>query len=99
MFNQIKTLGFQRKSKLEPPSLIEIQLISFDWFLKSGLKEVFGEIFPLKDYTGEQLEIDFINYSLDEPKVDEDRAKEKELSYEAPLRLKLKLKNLLSCLK
>ncbi len=77
MFTQTKTLGFKHKFKFEPPSLIEIQIKSFDWFLKEGLREIFQEIFPVKDYTGEQLQLDFLDYFLDEAKIDEERAKEK----------------------
>ncbi|MBI2025065.1 MAG: DNA-directed RNA polymerase subunit beta [Candidatus Harrisonbacteria bacterium] len=73
------------------PNLVEIQTRSFEWFLKTGLKELFDENFPMKDYAGKDLELKFVNYYFDEPKYDETYAKNKDLTFEAPLRAKLKL--------
>jgi len=75
------------------PNLVEIQTQSYDWFLKTGLKELFKEISPIKDYTGKDLELHFVDFYFDEPKYDEVYARFKDLTYEAPLRVKLKLIN------
>jgi len=68
------------------PDLIEVQLNSFTWFLKKGLKELFDEISPIKDHTGSELELHFLDYRFDQPKYTEGQTKEKDLTYEAALR-------------
>jgi len=57
------------------PYLPEIQLESWRWFLADGLKELFRESSPIKDYGGEDLDLEFVDYALDEPKYDEYQAK------------------------
>ena len=74
-------------------SLIEIQLSSWRWFVEKGLKELFQEISPIKDYSGKDLELYFLDYYFDEPKYDEETVRHKELTYEAALRAKVKLVN------
>jgi DNA-directed RNA polymerase subunit beta len=79
---------------LQPlPNLVEIQLNSYKLFLEKGLRELFDEISPIQDYSGKDLALCFGDYYLDEPKCDELKAKRDGLSYEAPLRIKLKLIN------
>ena len=73
------------------PNLVEVQLDSFKWFLKTGLKELFDEISPIKDHTGKELELYFLDYKFDEPKYSEEETKEKDQTYEAALRVNLKL--------
>ena len=73
------------------PNLIETQLDSYDWFLENGLRELFKEINPITDFTGKNLELYFDDYYLDEPKYDEVTAKNKNISFEAPLRCKVRL--------
>ena len=73
--------------------LAQVQIKSDKWFKETGLRELFQEIFPIKDYTGKELELHFLDYYFDEPKYDEAHSKEKDLTYEAPLRVKLKLVN------
>ncbi len=73
------------------PDLVEIQKTSYDWFLKQGLRELFDEISPIKDLGGRNLELSFKDYYLDEPKFDERISKEKNITYEAPLRIKTTL--------
>ncbi len=51
------------------PNLVEIQLNSFKWFLKEGLKELFQEFSPINDYAGKEFFLEFLDYSIDEPKV------------------------------
>lgn len=75
------------------PNLIETQTISYDWFLKDGLRELLDEVNPISDFTGKDLELSFGDYYLDEPKYDEKTSKEKNISYEAPLRSIVKLLN------
>jgi DNA-directed RNA polymerase subunit beta len=78
---------------MELPDLIQIQKDSYNWFLQSGLKDLFDEISPIKDTFGRELELYFENFYLDEPKFDEVTSKEKNVTYEAPLRVKTKLAN------
>lgn len=73
--------------------LIEIQKESYAWFFKKGLKELFEEISPIRDFSGRDMELYFLDYRLDEPKFDEVYAKERNTTYEAPLRIKTKLVN------
>ncbi len=75
------------------PNLIETQLSSYQWFLKDGLKELFEEVNPVKDFIGRDLELYFLDYYLDEPKFDEITSKAKNVTYEAPLRVKARLVN------
>ncbi|MDD5547857.1 MAG: DNA-directed RNA polymerase subunit beta [Candidatus Pacebacteria bacterium] len=80
-------------SLIEQPNLVEIQTVSYKWFLKEGVKELFKEVFPIKDYAGKELELHFGDFYFDEPKYDEEYARFKDLTYEASLRVKLKLLN------
>lgn len=75
------------------PDLIEIQKKSYSWFFQEGLKELFDEISPIKDFIGRDLELSFLEYYLDEAKFDELTAKNKNLTYEAPLRVNVRLVN------
>ncbi len=78
---------------IELPNLIEAQRHSYEWFLKEGLKELFEEISPVKDFIGRDLELYFLDYYLDEPRFDEWKAKEKNVTFEAPMRVETKLVN------
>ncbi|MFA5954366.1 MAG: DNA-directed RNA polymerase subunit beta [Patescibacteria group bacterium] len=75
------------------PDLTAIQKQSYDWFLKEGLRELFDEVSPIEDFTGRDLELSFVDYYLDEAKFDEVTSKEKNVTYEAPLRVTAKLTN------
>src|SRR3989338_4153807 len=75
------------------PYLAEIQLESWRWFLDQGVKELFKEFSPIKDYGGEDLELEFVDYALDESKYDEYQAKALNSSFDATLRVKAKLTN------
>lgn len=75
------------------PHLPEIQLESWSWFLSEGIKELFKEFSPIKDYGGEDLELEFYDYSIDDPKYDEYQAKALNSSYDATLRVKVRLTN------
>ena len=84
---------FKRRPMVSLPNLIETQTASFNWFLQEGLKELFDEVNPIGDFTGKDLELSFGDYYLDEPKCDERTAKEKNISFEAPIRCQVKLLN------
>jgi DNA-directed RNA polymerase subunit beta len=77
---------------LEVPNLIEIQQKSYQWFLDEGLREMFQDISPIQDFTG-NLILEFIDYSLGEPKYSVDESKERDVTYAAPLRVKVRLIN------
>ncbi|MBB6447522.1 DNA-directed RNA polymerase subunit beta [Bacillus benzoevorans] len=77
---------------LELPNLIEIQTSSYQWFLDEGLREMFQDISPIEDFTG-NLSLEFIDYSLGEPKYDVPESKERDVTYAAPLRVKVRLVN------
>ncbi len=78
------------EEKLDLPNLIEIQTKSYDWFLKTGLIEMFKDISPVEDFTG-NMSLEFVDYKLGEPKYDEDEAKNHDATYSAPLRVKVRL--------
>jgi len=78
---------------MELPDLIEVQKKSYEWLFKDGIRELFEEISPIKDFIGRDLELYFMEYYLDEPKFDETTTKAKNLTYEAPLRVKTRLIN------
>lgn len=75
------------------PNLSEIQTDSFNWLLKVGLREIFDEFSPIYDYTEKELALEFLDYSFDDPKFDENHARENNLSFESSLRLNVRLKN------
>ena len=75
------------------PELIEIQTNSYKWFLDTGLKELFKELSPIVDISDKGLELFFDDYYLDEPKFDEVTCKEKNITFEVPLRAKVSLNN------
>ena len=77
---------------LEMPNLIEIQQKSYRWFLEEGLREMFRDISPIQDFTG-NLALEFIDFSLGEPKWDVDECKERDANYAAPLRVRVRLIN------
>jgi DNA-directed RNA polymerase subunit beta len=77
----------------EMPNLIQIQTASYDWFVREGLREVFEDISPIKDYA-DSLVLEFIDYSLaDETKYGEEECKERDATYAAPLKVKVRLVN------
>lgn len=90
-YGKSKRLGYsQIEEPIELPNLIEIQLSSYQWFLKTGLREALHEVFPISDFTG-NLELDFIDYSLGDPKYEVNECKERDVSFQAPLKLKVRL--------
>ena len=83
-----KVFGKYKKPLVEASNLVEVQLKSFDWFLKHGLKEVFDEFKTIKDFTGKKFELQFLSFELAEPKTDEYYAKDKKGSFETSLKPK-----------
>ncbi|MGO1468550.1 MAG: DNA-directed RNA polymerase subunit beta [Tissierella sp.] len=78
---------------LDLPDLIEVQNSSYEWFVNEGLKEVFDDISPIQDYTG-NLILEFVNYHVEDTlKYDEDEARERDANYSAPLKVKVRLIN------
>ncbi|MCU5746683.1 DNA-directed RNA polymerase subunit beta [Staphylococcus sp. SQ8-PEA] len=75
---------------LELPNLIEIQTKSYDWFLQEGLLEMFRDISPIEDFTG-NLSLEFVDYRLGEPKYNLEESKNRDATYAAPLRVKVRL--------
>nr|WP_235046390.1 DNA-directed RNA polymerase subunit beta [Bhargavaea cecembensis] len=85
--------SFARISEvLELPNLIEIQTKSYEWFLEEGLRDMFRDISPIEDFTG-NLSLEFVDYSLGEPKYPVGESKERDATYAAPLRVKVRLHN------
>jgi len=82
-----------KKPLVEMPNLMENQLASFEWSKTDGLKEVFEEFSPIVDYSGKKFELSFEKFEIAEPKYDEHEAKVNEATYEAPLKVWVKLKN------
>jgi DNA-directed RNA polymerase subunit beta len=84
---------FKKSYFLDLPDLIEVQKRSYEFFLKTGLGESLQEISPIVDVSEKGLELHFQDYYLDEPKFDEVTSKEKNITYEAPVRVKVVLVN------
>ena len=82
------------RDAMDLPNLIEVQNASYAWFLQDGIRELFDEISPIKDFIGRDLELALGEYYLDEAKFDEVTSRMKNVTYEAPLRVKAKLRNL-----
>ena len=79
--------------KFEAPNLVQVQLDSYKWFWDVGFKELLSEVSPIEDWTNKELELSFVDYKIEEPKYSERTAVEKNTSYEAPLKVKIGLKN------
>lgn len=75
---------------LDMPNLIEIQKNSYEWFLREGLQEIFSDISPIQDFTG-NLVLSFVSFSLGEPKYAVDECKERDVTYSAPLKVSVRL--------
>ncbi|HEY4386796.1 MAG TPA: DNA-directed RNA polymerase subunit beta [Ktedonobacteraceae bacterium] len=89
-------VSFARIPDLRPmPGLIQIQLDSFEWFKKEGLRELFEEISPIEDFTGKNLSLEFIvpPEPFGKPKYSEDECRDRDATYSAPLNVKARLIN------
>src|SRR4026208_1508191 len=77
--------------KFEIPNLIELQLDSFAWFIEKGLRELFDEISPIKDFTGKVMELQFLDYEFGDPKYSEEECRTKDLTFSRPLYVNVEL--------
>ena len=78
---------------LQMPYLLEVQKTSYQWFLDTGLREVFKDVGSISDYAG-NLELSFVDYSMDEkPKYDVEECKGRDATYAAPLKVRVRLRN------
>src|SRR5713101_6450421 len=87
-------VSFARIPDIRPmPDLTQIQLDSFEWFKKEGLRELFAEISPIEDFTGKNLSLEFIvpPDPFGKPKYSEDECRDRDTSYSAPLNVKARL--------
>ena len=84
----------RQKEVLQMPNLIEVQKDSYQWFLDAGLKEVFEDISPIADYSG-HLSLEFVDFTLceDDVKYTIEECKERDATYAAPLKVKVRLYN------
>ncbi len=90
--SEVKDFG-KFKPGVAQPHLNDVQINSYEHFLRNGLKELLAEISPIRDHTGKELELYFEDYRFDEPKYDEVTSRHKEATFEAALRVKLRLEN------
>ena len=88
-----KFFGRFKKPLIDTPNFVEPQLSSFKTLVEKGLKEVFEEFSSIRDYSEKKFTLDFTGFEIAEPKYDEYYAKDNKLSYEATLKVKVKLKN------
>ncbi len=91
---QIRMSYQRQKEVLQMPNLIEVQKDSYQWFLDEGLKEVFDDISPITDYSG-QLSLEFVDFELckDDVKYSIEKCKERDATYAAPLKVRVRLYN------
>ncbi len=78
---------------VEFPNLLETQVNSFRWFVEEGLRDVFKEFSPINDYSEKKFQLEFVSFTLSEPKHDEHYSKVNKLSYEGQLKARVKLIN------
>ncbi|HJC33714.1 MAG TPA: DNA-directed RNA polymerase subunit beta [Candidatus Mediterraneibacter faecipullorum] len=92
--NSFRMSYSRQKEVLEMPNLIEVQKDSYQWFLDEGLKEVFDDISPISDFSG-HLNLEFVDFTLceDDVKYTIDECKERDATYAAPLKVRVRLHN------
>ncbi|MCW9054611.1 MAG: DNA-directed RNA polymerase subunit beta [Candidatus Pacebacteria bacterium] len=88
-----KIFGRFKEPKAEYPHFVEAQLESYRWLIEEGIKEIFDEFSPIKDYSSKKFDLEISKIEFGEPKYDEYFAKKNMLTYEAPLRAIVSLKN------
>jgi len=92
----LSNLGIGRRSYsristvLEMPNLVQLQIDSFNWFREEGLRELLEEISPIVDYNG-KMELHFLEHRFDEPRATEEVCRERDMTYAAPLRIRVRL--------
>ncbi|MEW5805423.1 MAG: DNA-directed RNA polymerase subunit beta [Patescibacteria group bacterium] len=93
MFAKTKVFSSASKKSLSLPQLDQVQFDSFHWFIEKGIRQVFDEYSPIKDYTGKEFELYWGDYWFDDSKTTETKARRDFLTYEAPWRVMVKLIN------
>ncbi len=93
LYSKRKYFNKQLDAKVAIPPLIEIQLNSYQWFLNEGIRELLDEISPIQDFSGKKLELHFLEHSIGEAKYNAEEAKNKNITYEAPLKSHVQLIN------
>lgn len=93
LFSPRKYFSKQLDTKVQIPNLIEIQLNSYKWFLTEGIRELLDEISPIQDFSGKKLELHCLEHSIGEAKYTAEEAKNKNITYEAPLKVHVQLIN------
>jgi DNA-directed RNA polymerase subunit beta len=88
-----KYFGKYKKPLVAMPHLIENQTNSYKWLIEKGIADIFKEFSPIRDYSEKKYALEFTSFELSAPKFDEHYAKENKLTYEAPLRARVKLTN------
>ncbi|WBW49802.1 DNA-directed RNA polymerase subunit beta [Peptoniphilus equinus] len=93
-YGKRERMSFSRIAEVQSlPNLLEVQTSSFDWLIKEGLREVFDEVSPIEDYSG-NLILEFVDYYVsDDKKYSIDESKERDTNYAAPLKVKVRLIN------
>jgi len=94
MYGKIQRKSFARTEEIQDmPDLLAVQRSSYKWFLETGLREVFQDVSPISDYTG-NLELSFLDYSMkDSPKYSVEECKARDATYAAPLKVGVRLRN------
>ena len=94
MYGKTERVSFSKQEEImEMPNLLEIQKNSYQWFIDTGLREVFRDVAAISDYSG-NLELTFIDYSLDNnPKYDVEECQARDATYAAPLKVRVRLRN------
>ena len=91
--NRIRMSFAREKEVLEMPNLLDVQKDSYNWFIEEGLREVFEDINPIVDFSG-NLSLEFVDFNLKSaPKYSIQEAKERDATYSAPLKVKVRLTN------
>ncbi len=93
---KVKVFSSHPGSFIKEPNLVAVQTESFNWFKEEGIKGLLKEVSPFTDYSGKEFELHFKDFYFDEPKFSIEEAKDKALTYEAPLRMTVELINLIT---
>jgi len=88
-----KTFAKYREPLTKLPNLVENQIFSYKELIEKGITSIFGEFSPIRDYSEKKFDLEFLSFELSAPKHDEVYVKENKLTYEAPLRARVKLHN------
>jgi DNA-directed RNA polymerase subunit beta len=91
--DQYGRLYLTEKEEVSFPNLIEVQLDSYEWFLKEGLKELLAEVSPVEDFSGKKMALYFLSHEIEKPKYTEKETRRKNITYEAPVKSRIQLVN------